>query len=892
MRTHTNRFKNEMIELGRELSILITYDDVTLTNEDLVSVKPNFETELLKSIMTGLEIQTIVDIPEGTEINFRWGIKVDGDYEYLDYGNYTVYSSERQENTNTYKIVAYDGMLESMKEYKGLSIDFPCTLQDYVSALATEMGWTYTPIEFTNYNNLIQDVWVEIGENDTKKSLGYTYRDVLDDIAEATACNIIIKNNELLMITPNETQEIIPEDFIKTTLAQFSTYGPINAVVLSRSSSDNIYARDVESIEENGLYEIKISDNQILNGNDRNNYITNIYNVLHNLTFTLCDFTSTGIGYFEPLDMYTLQIGEKTYNNLIMLNDELVLQDGIIENIHTDEPTFSETDYMKADTTDLRLNQTTLIVDKQGQQIQGLITNTTENTQNISSLTQTVSGFDARITQASTDSSNATSKVAELSLDVAELRSEIGDVTDTTVTQEGYGILSFENINASEPIRVEIHAMADSDIAYLYPSSALYPNGTLYPKNRILRFTNTSTNEVWDYVLPDNLRYYSTTVYDEFLLDYESDICQVTKKVGINEDRTKYALVTETTTQYTYPRLELTQGDYTVELLGYPNAYIKVRLMSQNMYTSQFATKVEMRSSITQKANEITSEVAETYETKDDAQELSSRITQNANSITSEVTNRQNADNALSSRITQNATNIESKVSKGSIISTINQSAESVQINASKISLAGKAINLTSDNTVIKSTNFNVDKNGNMTCSKATITGGSITLNGNSGARLIRVQENNSNSTMAYIMPNLVAINNNSDRVEIGCGSYPSVDVFRVGVSGTYITHTGITTPSVTQTSRESEKKNFEKFSNALEKLKQIDIYKYNLKSEDDETKKHIGFVIGDKYKYSEEVTSADNSGVDIYSFVSLCCQAIKEQQEEIENLKKRLEEI
>ena len=68
---------------------------------------------------------------------------------------------------------------------------------------------------------------------------------------------------------------------------------------------------------------------------------------------------------------------------------------------------------------------------------------------------------------------------------------------------------------------------------------------------------------------------------------------------------------------------------------------------------------------------------------------LSSRITQTATEISSEVTNRQNADNALSSRITQNAEAITSKVSAGDIASTINQTAQSVLIQASKINLEG-----------------------------------------------------------------------------------------------------------------------------------------------------------------------------------------------------------
>lgn len=105
--------------------------------------------------------------------------------------------------------------------------------------------------------------------------------------------------------------------------------------------------------------------------------------------------------------------------------------------------------------------------------------------------------------------------------------------------------------------------------------------------------------------------------------------------------------------------------------------------------------------------------------------------------------------------------------------------------------------------------------------------------------------------------------------------------------------NTGITTPTLTQTIKEESKKNFEKLKdNALETIKNIDIYKYNLKTEKDTDKKHIGFVIGDNYNYSKEVTSTDNQGVDNYSFTSLCCKAIQELSQEVEELKKQLKEV
>lgn len=70
---------------------------------------------------------------------------------------------------------------------------------------------------------------------------------------------------------------------------------------------------------------------------------------------------------------------------------------------------------------------------------------------------------------------------------------------------------------------------------------------------------------------------------------------------------------------------------------------------------------------------------------KDTADTAISRITVAEGSITSEVSRAKDAESSLSSRITQTETSISSKVSKGDIASSINQTAQSVKINASKI---------------------------------------------------------------------------------------------------------------------------------------------------------------------------------------------------------------
>ena len=626
-----------------------------------------------------------------------------------------------------------------------------------------------------------------------------------------------------------------------------------------------------------------------MNFNNRSDYLQGILNALNGLYYYLNDFNSTGILYYEVGDLYNVQIGENTYQCL-MLNDEINVTTGIEEIIHTNMPEKSETDYSKADKTDMRINKTYLIVDKQNQQIESVVNNVTEQNNKISQITQTVD----------------------------EINSKISDIADiTTYGESDRARVDLIEVNESEPIMIKVHPTS-TNISYLYPRDNLYPSDTQYMPNRIIRFTRTyeeeeqTLTENIDYLLPDDLLRYSDTVYDEFYLNYESQTCQVIKRCAYNADGTVRALGTEITTDYEYPTIGLGEGNYTITLLGYDFGYIYARLMAKNIYTTQFYTKFETDSRINQKADEINLGVSQTLTNYSTTNEMNSAITLKANEITSTVSNtyetKNNAQNNYS-QLQQTANNISSvvstKVGENEIISKINQSSEAVTIDANKINLNGKTINLTSDNIAIASTNFNVDKNGNMTCknanvtgtissNNATVTGGKISLVPTGGTDVLRVIKNNNTKTMAYMTENTIAINDNARHIECYCmsGSGSRIDVYREGGTGTYISDSGINTPNLSQTSLESEKKNFEKFDKGLDIIKDIDIYKYNLKFENNTDKKHIGFVIGDKYNYRKEITTDKNDGVDVYSFVSVCCQAIKEQQEQIEQMKKEIKEL
>lgn len=773
MKAHTNNFKEEIKTFGRQLDSIVTYTiggvETQLGSEELNSVTPHFESDILKSVMKQLDIDSNVNIPIGTIINYKFGVLVNNEFEYLDYGNYIVYSVEKQEDTNSYKIVCYDKMLLMMKPYAQMPITYPITIRNYINAICTFNSLTFTNAsdEFPNYDKEIQNELYLTSDN---KDMGYTFRDVLDELAQATASTICINendeleiryinetvgknllnksnyykgtwrsnfvkvdeistglklttlqagnqrwfpayildnsllgktitisakitdannkkckfaiywvnmntltyhtllqtveksgNNEIMKLTitlPSEVPttdtniavflyagvtgasideeyfynelmieennvkteyepfgDTINEEFLKDINVNFGQkYGPVNSIVLSRAGgSDNVYLQDEDSIDKNGLCEIKISDNQIMNFNDRSDYLPDILEKLDGLEYYLNDYSSTGICYYDVCDRYNVKIDNNFYS-CIMFNDEINITQGLEENIHTDMPQETETDYTKADKTDRRINQTYIIVDKQNQVIQSL----------------------------------------------AE------KIVDVSATKSGSGSLMLENAYKGELHKLSIKGQ----ISLLFPKSnniisnpivpyqneILYPSSNLFLKSSILLIDDT------EYKLDFNfLNYINNDVCDEFV--YEDGKCQIIRRVGIDSQGNKYALDNEIIEHRKDIVLEVDKTSV-IRLKSFDNVFYEATYLLENDYTDTFATNVRLNSTIEQTAEQISS-----------------------------------------------------KVSKNDLISEINQSAEQITITGNRF--------------VVNSTNFKLTADGTMTCKNATLSGDFKTYVGN-----------------------------------------------------------------------------------------------------------------------------------------------------------------
>lgn len=848
MKAHTSQFKEKIKEFGREIDSKITYtinnEEIELGNEELNSVSLHYEGGILKSVMKQLDIDSNVEIPLETILTYEFGIKVGNEYEYINYGNFVVYKVEKLEDTSSYKITCYDKMLYSMKDYVDMNIIYPITIRNYIIEICDYLGLDFanTTDTFVNYNKQIPN---ELFIGDEGENLGYTFRDVLDQLAQVTASTICINDDDELEVRYiTDTEDTIDEEYLKDVNVNFGeTFGPINVIVLSRSAgSDNIYYPAI--LPENPK-ELKITDNVIMSGNDRDMYMSAIYNKLNGLTFMLNDFSSTGICYYDVCDRYNVSIGENTYS-CVMFNDEINITQGLEENIYTELPEETVTDYTKADTTDRRINQTNLIVDKQQGIIEGLVNNTTY-------ISDTKSGA----------GSITLENANEGQLYKLSIKGNISLLFPQSNELYGYAIAPHDGLEPSNTL------VPSSPVPY--QNEVLYPSDTLYPKGTELVIDETSY-----YLDFDFLNYMSTTVYDEFV--YENGTCYIIRRVGIDSEGNMYQL----TTEVIEPRRGIilnVKKDSTITLLSFPTAILTCTYLLENIFTDSFATEAYVQSNIRQTAESITEEV-------------------------------------------------NAKVGDDEIIAKLNIAVQDGQ----------GIINLTGNTVTIDSDNFTLDAEGNATMHSGTIDGGDIELfttgdteqdfdpkfiihgtgtanpEWQQSAGRIRWEniygyitsalgripntiysitdpEHSFYGSRASISAINVEVRDNTYRVNIGSQGIEMQDGYSVPIKLNNL-NGNITCVSLTQTSKEEDKKNFKKLENALEIIKNTDIYKYNFKNEKDENKKHIGFVIGDKYKYREELTSPDNDGVDVYSMVSVCLQAIKEQQEEIEELKKKIEKL
>lgn len=236
--------------------------------------------------------KTLVDIENDT-------------WEEANLGLFYVEESTADFEKKVTKIKGYDLMGKLAKTpYNSGTIQFPCTVKELINQLAECFEFTVD----TNLDNL-PNITYQIPEDLYAKISNCTYRDILGEIAGATA-TVAVFNGKTLSF--RDSKKKTDEDEIWTydnlrTLKYKPKYGPVNSLVLARTpQEDNIAVSDNDSITANGLTEVKLANNEILD-DDRRNLIDPIFNSIKGLSYHPFESETTGFGWYKPGDLVSAQ---------------------------------------------------------------------------------------------------------------------------------------------------------------------------------------------------------------------------------------------------------------------------------------------------------------------------------------------------------------------------------------------------------------------------------------------------------------------------------------------------------------------------------------------------------------------------------------------------------
>ena len=450
-----------------------------------------------------------------------------------------------------------------------------------------------------------------------------------------------------------------------------------------------------------------------------------------------------------------------------------------------------------------------------------------------------------RITQVVEEIGDRSSKNTTITQDIDTISSQVSEAVTLTNEITQTSALVIEDAIENNALKFSIVG----NMSLLYPSDNLYPSDDLYPLDSYLIIENEAGTQNKIHLPLTYLNYLNSEVYDEFVV--EDGRAKIIRRVGVNDDGSLYALSNIT---------EEDKGELNIFLItGYNKIWLEsffdvalqyyAKYVYDNDYTKVLATKFETTTLVDQTSTSITQSVnAQLEDVNGELQEVngSLKLKLNTDDLTTEI-------NAHADEI-----NLTGYVK----MSNLENEGETT-INGSNINTG-----------IIKSSNGNLEinlNNGNFTTQKEII----IAAYNEYGVLVSR-------TFLDY------------DSIETYEATIKRKLVVESDIGGDDVTiyQGDITCRSLTQTSLADKKKNFELYSGALKAIENIDIYKYNLKDEEEGIRKHIGFVIGEEYNYSDEITNEDNTGVDLYSMISMCMQAIKEQQEIINKLQERIEAL
>ena len=577
---------------------------------------------------------------ENKEFELYIGADYNNQTYYINYGKFIVNEPPENDSTNgTIKIIAYDYMIKFNKTYQD-GVTYPIKMKNYLANICTQAGVQLGSQSFPNENFWVTDNQFE----------GKQLREVIKHIAKCAFSWARIGQDNKLYLDFNATGNVIEtfglDDYKQDGFKRANEYyGPINKVTYADSDiqGQEKSVPDENSIALIGIKELVIYDNFFAYTTQKRQDLIQSGNVLFGFNYMpVTQLELTGAIYLDCTDIIEVVDGQNDSVTTRVFAHTIKYNGAISDTVSAPALSNNQETYKNINTTTNAENRTEIMVDRANKKIQSITSQIGNRSQKTTTITQDIDG----------------------------INSKVEDIEDLTRTATGNQTVTISDAYPNEDI-LELHIWGNNSVFnYLYPRDDLYPDDTLYPfGDSRIRFYNDEEDRTIELNILDVLRA-NDEVKDELYIDYKGNVSLIRR---VNNDGT--TKTTPVATLLGQLHFKLIEGNNTFTILNYI-AQIEVKYAIKSDYTDIFATRVEMDSTVNQTAQEIDLSVnkkLEDYTTLEETEgyvtELNSTISITAEEINSEVSK---------------------KVGNNEIISKINQSAEQIQINANKISLARK----------------------------------------------------------------------------------------------------------------------------------------------------------------------------------------------------------
>lgn len=783
--------------------------------------------------------------------------------EYINTGKYRVERPNNEITANMSQITAYSDLYTNLDSKYVCNINYSTgdkTLSDLYADVCTNLGLTPKSLEFINSTIPIVANPFTNGEKN---------RTVLQTIAKISCSFVDIDNDtneiDLCWLSQNEEPDYI---FYKSDYSSVEggevICGPINCLIIKNSQIDdeNVTIKDEESIKLNGEHSITISDDYILhNAELRQQAIDSIWSRVKGMKYVDCKLTTYyGKPFLKLGNKIRIYISDTEYFDTYVLKHNFTY-DGTFSSV-IQSPALTEQEIKNKQDISLAeaLANVQIDVNKQEKQITALI--------ETNSLTQTKTGVNYVETENSYE--NGLTKLKFY-----------GDIHYLFPSEEQLGQQSSKcGISKSGVSKAQ---------SFIENTEGLYPSEDLYLVDSYLIIEGEG--ETKKIQLPYFELNYTENIYDEFIL--EKDHAYIIRRL----DENKHPLANESIEEIEKFNIQLYKGYNKIYMESF-NLNYEVTYNIQNAYTDAFATKTELKLA----EEEINMEVSK----KTNSDEIISSINLSSEKVKiqsgkldvdaiAEFTNSKLKDKGSTIINGSNITTGDIDATKVNVVNLNADNIKSGNIQSKNYvsNTSGTKINL--ENGTIDTKNFKVDDSGNVNV-KGTIEGSTIKGSYFTGTtENIKLQigtdnngymSNNNSLELVYSSDNtrILGIYGKFWNVSNQKACYFSSQASRFVFVGDVFAN------NISNSSRATLKKNFEKFNNGLDIVKNTDIYKYHFKTQNDKEKKHIGIVIGNKYRYKKEITTQNNDGIDLYSMIAVAYKAIQEQQQMIDDLKHEIE--